>query len=227
MIVTCSSCSTRYLVDPRALGAAGRTVRCANCSFTWFQVPPEDAPQAVELAPVLEPEPVFRGAAGGDFGARRIQLPAVPRRRFPIWSMLGWVAMVVVLAGLMVGAVSARNQITTLWPPAARLYAMIGFPVAQPRLGLELRKVNPSRSTENGLPTLSIDGEVVNISSVAREVPKLRIALRDGNDHEVQAWTISVTDERLLPGASVPFHTSVTQPNEAATGVVVTFVGGS
>jgi predicted Zn finger-like uncharacterized protein len=223
MIVTCSSCSTRYLVDPAALGAAGRTVRCANCSSTWFQAPPADAPQPLDLA-ASEPEPVFRGA--GDAGGRRIQLPAVPRRRFPIWNVLGWVAMVAVLAGLMVGAVSARNQVTSLWPPAARLYAMIGFPVAQPRLGLELRKVSPSRGTENGLPTLSIDGEVVNISSVARDVPKLRVALRDGNDHEVQAWTISVTDERLLPGASIPFHTSVTQPNEAATGVVVTFVGG-
>lgn len=195
-------------------------MRCANCSFTWFQAPPEDAPQGLDLGP-SEPEPVFRGA-----GERRIQLPAVPRRRFPIWNVLGWVAMVVVLAGLMVGAVSTRTQITSLWPPAARLYAMIGFPVAPTKLGLEFRNVKPTRGTENGLPTLAIDGEVVNISQVAHDVPKLRVVLRDGNDHEVQAWTISVTDEPLLPGASIPFHTSVTQPNEAATGVIVLFVGG-
>ena len=44
MIVTCPACTTRYLVDPRALGDAGRVVRCANCSKTWHQTPPEDLP---------------------------------------------------------------------------------------------------------------------------------------------------------------------------------------
>jgi hypothetical protein len=58
-------------------------------------------------------------------------------------------------------------------------------------------------------------------------VPKLKVILRDNHDHELQAWTFAVTDERLLPGASVPFRTSVTQPSEAATGVVVTFAGTS
>ncbi|HEX6843001.1 MAG TPA: hypothetical protein VF113_15800, partial [Stellaceae bacterium] len=62
--------------------------------------------------------------------------------------------------------------------------------------------------------------------TVARDVPKLKIALRDGNDKELQAMTIAVTDQRLLPGASVPFHTVITHPNEAATGVVVSFSSG-
>src|SRR5271166_4304795 len=49
MIVTCPACATRYLVDPRALGSAGRTVRCANCAQTWHQTPPEDLPLTVAL----------------------------------------------------------------------------------------------------------------------------------------------------------------------------------
>ena len=78
---------------------------------------------------------------------------------------------------------------------------------------------------ENGVPILSIDGEVVNTTTVTREVPKLRVALQDGTDHEIQHWIVSVTDQRLLPGASVAFHTSMSQPPEAATSAIISFAG--
>jgi predicted Zn finger-like uncharacterized protein len=56
MIVTCPSCATRYLVDPRALGVTGRSVRCTQCQHIWQQVPAEDAPRRVDLpAPGMAP----------------------------------------------------------------------------------------------------------------------------------------------------------------------------
>jgi predicted Zn finger-like uncharacterized protein len=217
MIVTCTNCSKRYLVDSRALGAAGRTVRCASCAHTWFQTPPEDAPQLI--APVADPDESFE--AGGR-RERRVQLPAVApaRSRGPL---IAWGLVALVIAGLAAGLIVARASVVTLWPPASKLYAMIGYGPTAAGSGLELRKVTPSRGIENGVPTLAIDGEVVNVSPIVRDVPKLKVALRDGGDHELQAWIIAVSEQRLLPGASVPFHTTITQPAEAATGVVVSF----
>ena len=49
MIVICPECATRYLIDPRALGVMGRSVRCTHCSHVWMQLPPEDAPRRVDL----------------------------------------------------------------------------------------------------------------------------------------------------------------------------------
>jgi len=40
MIITCPDCQTRYKTSVKAIGPNGRTVRCANCSSTWF-VPAE------------------------------------------------------------------------------------------------------------------------------------------------------------------------------------------
>ena len=36
MIISCSSCEAKYLVDPVQI-SKGRQVRCARCNFSWFQ----------------------------------------------------------------------------------------------------------------------------------------------------------------------------------------------
>ena len=68
MIIACPSCATRYVVPDSAIGAEGRTVRCAKCRQSWFQDGPEQpAPPPVPPAPApaavaAEPEPA-RSAA--------------------------------------------------------------------------------------------------------------------------------------------------------------------
>lgn len=53
MILECPECRTRYLVPDSAIGAEGRTVRCANCRHSWFQ-----EPAVLDLANTAPPMPV-------------------------------------------------------------------------------------------------------------------------------------------------------------------------
>jgi len=53
MIIACPACATRYVVPDSAIGAEGRTVRCAKCRHSWFQDGPE--PETVEVAPAPAP----------------------------------------------------------------------------------------------------------------------------------------------------------------------------
>ena len=52
MILTCPACATRYVVDPKAIGASGRTVRCARCHKSWHQDPPDELPPPRLVRPV-------------------------------------------------------------------------------------------------------------------------------------------------------------------------------
>lgn len=222
MIATCPSCSTRYLVDPRALGPTGRLVRCANCAHTWHQEPAEDAPRRVDLPPPeAPPEPEIPPRGTG-----RVQLPALarPRRRL---GAVGWAAYVIILAGIVaVGLWLTREHVVGRWPATARYYQMLGIPVETAQGSFDFHNVTPIRDTENGLPTLVIKGEVVNVSQVARQVPKLKVTLLDASNHELQSWSFTVSEDRLLPGASAPFRTSIAQPNEAATMIKVSVSDG-
>ena len=49
MILTCPSCTTRYVVKDGAIPSAGRTVRCAQCKHSWHQ-DPEPGGEGADLA---------------------------------------------------------------------------------------------------------------------------------------------------------------------------------
>ena len=125
----------------------------------------------------------------------------------------------VLLALAVLAAIIARKEVAAMWPAAARLYALAGLSGALPGPGLELARIAPTRTAEG----LVIEGEITNTGSAARDVPRLRVALRDPAEKETQFKIIDPPSARLGPGETAHFKTSFDHPDEAATGVLVTF----
>ena len=217
MIVTCPTCSTRYLVETEKLGAQGRMVRCGGCSHTWYQAPPEDMAPQVELK---VPPPELAVASTVERGG----LPAIPRKRRRWGAVVTLLILLLVLAGAGWGAIFMRDRVMALVPQSVKIYSRLGLADVQPQygVGLEIRGVTPRRTTANDQSALVIDGEIVNLSSAPRLVPPLKATLRDANDKPLTSWTFSAGVSMLGPGASTPFHTTYAQPTAEATGVVVT-----
>ncbi len=225
MILSCPVCRTRYRVDEDALrGQSGRTVRCAHCGHTWHQAA---LPQSAEhgdpangigrIEPALEVPP--RPATTLEVPPRPRTLPEPPRRRSR-WGALRWLVIAVLLAlAVLAGVVVARGAVVALWPPAARFYALAGFAAEPPWTGLKIEKLAPSRTPDG----LVIEGDIANNGKTTQDLPRLRVALRDTSEKEVQFKIVDPPQPRLAPGAVAHFKTPFDHPDDAAKGVVVTF----
>jgi predicted Zn finger-like uncharacterized protein len=231
-IVTCPACRTRFRVDEAELGGpAGRDVRCANCGHSWRQTPPGVAPQVGKRTP--EPIPSHNEAAAAEVrpsppvpGLVVPPRPQATARPLPQSrngrSVLGWIVPIVLVAlfvlAVLIGTVG-RDGVVAIWPSTARFYAWIARWVEPSGPGLVIGKVTPTRNDDG----LVIDGELANLGSTPRDVPRLRLALRDATEKEVQFEVVDPPRARLQPGEIAHFSAPFAHPVDAATGVVVTF----
>lgn len=206
MILTCPECSTRYSVEPASLGTTGRTVRCAHCGTRWTARPPDDAPQAVELAPAA---PLLRR-----LGARSDR--DRPGRTAAVWLLAALAAL------LLVGSVIARDEIVASFPASAAIFQRIGLPVAVP-LNLEFENVTSSRMSERGISILTVAGEIVNLGNEPRPVPQIRITLLDDGKRQLHHELVEADRAVLDAGDRAAFTARVVNPAEQARNFSVTF----
>jgi predicted Zn finger-like uncharacterized protein len=212
MILTCSSCATRYLVDPAAIGSSGRDVRCARCGHVWFQQPARDLPMSVEDDPVISDPMAYRPAPN---------LPALQKPRTPWGLVAGWAMLAGFLAVLGFGLLQFRDRLVTLWPASARLYAALHIPTP----GMVLKDVRFARERDGEVALLTVSGAIVNAASAAAPAPRVRISLRDGIDRELAHQEIEGGERSLGPGAEVRFTARLTDPPPEARNVEIRLVG--
>jgi Protein of unknown function (DUF3426) len=184
--------------------------------------PPADRDEAIaggRIEPALEVPP--RPATTLQVPPRQRAVPEPPRRRGRSrWGALRWLIIAVLLAvAVLAGFVVARGAVVALWPPAARLYALTGFAAEPPWTGLKLDKLAPSRTPDG----LVIEGDIANNGKTTQDLPRLRVALRDATEKEVQFKIVDPPQPRLAPGAVAHFKTPFDHPDDSAKGVVVTF----
>jgi predicted Zn finger-like uncharacterized protein len=222
MILTCPACNSRYRVDGTAIAsasAAGRQVRCVRCGHTWHQ--PPEAPAALEPAPIPAAEPAPETPPFPAPLPDPALAPPPPALR-SAWVGIRGFALVVVLAGLVLGGVFARHVIVALWPATASVYGAVGLPVEPLGAGLEIRKVIPTRTGEG----VVVEGDIVNIDGGARAVPRLRVALLDPAQNELRSEIITLPKDRLQPGESTHFRAPFAKTDDTATKVAVTWASG-
>ncbi len=250
MIISCPECGGRFRIDPSALGADGRTVRCSKCAHKWLQAPPDPKAgtgreKGTSPAPAAPAE--AEGAADRDIGgnesdeaidrdartarddggiparARRRDRPAAPDSTSKWPAVAAWAGLVLVVGGLAGGLFAFRNSIMNTWPETAGLYDRLDL--AQPGFGLVLAAPRAHQTEIDGTMALVIEGRIENPTSRARVVPKtLRLRLLDKDQQELQVQMFASPARRLLPEQSVPYKIELKDPAEKRDILIISFV---
>ncbi len=202
MILTCPSCSTRYLIDPSALGEIGRVVRCARCAHSWMETPPEDMPKRVDVAvapAVARPIPP---------GSNLPALPDAPKSSG--WA--SWAALAAVVIAVLGGTVAARERIVEAWPLTERLYLLAGLAEPRPSTNFILRRIQSSTFLDDGHTIVVVTGEIVNVSGETRLVPNLEARVLDNQRRVLDSWIVAPPIAQLAPGGAVAFSNRFADP---------------
>ncbi len=219
----------------------GRKVRCAKCGETWHQDPPKDVPKTLDEAdeapveatetapppPANDSEAPDKKAAPASAGSQAVAARRIAdfRKTLTRWRM-GQVAGFAGL-GLFVGLTllalySFKEELVAAWPATASLYAVLNEPVNPQRM--EFQNVSYEHQYENGLPVLSISGEVVNVGDARLSVPRVRVGLRDEGQNELYAWTFALPEPDLDPSETAEFVTRLSSPPIDARDLEIRFL---
>ena len=104
MLVSCSSCNSKYLVNSADLKPDGRTVQCAKCGHNWFQT------AKIENEEILSTSaPSFEKTIDKSNNNLTTNLPStfVKEKKF---SILNSILAVIVLIVIIIGFLFLKNS---------------------------------------------------------------------------------------------------------------------
>ena len=213
MIVTCPSCSTRYMSDSSTFQPSGRAVRCAHCGHGWHQDPPED--YSLRALP-------HTSAGASQDEQRAVQSATNSRKVLKMGQMAGWACLVLCVVAISTVGYSFRTELVRLWPQSATLYSALGVPVNT--RGVVFVQTDYDLDLRDGAPVLTISGNIQNPTETSKTLPAIQFSLRARDRSELYSWTIEPPVVELGANETESFQTYIDNPPVGAEDLVVTFI---
>ena len=184
--------------------------------------PPISPADLDQDAPAIDAETEQSEAPPEDiesYAARHVSAGKGWRLRWPLSALQSGVLVLLIVDAVLVGW---RDEFVRMMPQTASFYSMLGLNVNLRSLAFE--GVSTSTEQHDGVPTLVVEGKIVNDGRKVADVPRLKFAVRDGSGQEVYSWTAVAPRASLPPGESVAFHGRLASPPVEAHDVLVRFI---
>lgn len=272
MKLTCPDCATQFSIDGDVIGHNGRTVRCSQCSGTWFvasdpdvidlreQVSAQQAqdnftegyverPQDTPQPPQIRQKSILDSSVVGAATLANTELEArasaqnmdeefdvsnTPhaqirnqRERKKVRRRLAGVAMIwgvtlLIIAAVVMMLYLMRAQVTERFSVTIKMYQAFG--VSIPMAGLEIYGVETHYGDDNGVQTLFVDGKIKNVDRIARDVPLLRLSLKNAEGVVLTSWVVEPTQAVLQSEGILKFSSQLPNPPTQAEDLATNFV---
>ena len=247
MILTCPECATRFKINPDAIGTNGRTVRCSQCSGTWFVAAEPDIMDLQEgedslLEPVSGAASAMaaRGAQDHDESGDetdsaeasyestsahnemrdKADRKKVRRRLFGVGMI--WVTVLTILIFAILAAYFFRAKIVEKFPGTAPIYKSFG--VEANTSGLNIIDVEFRNGEQNGTPTLFVNGKVKNFDGRTRDVALIKLSFKNADGDVISSWVVQPSKASLSSGEILNFTTQYPNPPIDAKSLASSFV---
>ena len=231
MILTCPSCSMRFLVSEGAIGPKGRRVRCANCGHEWRQ----EAEQGLDEE-LFGEAPSFLGEEKDDLPSsmdddiddfqsilrKEIESTPIPagvhpdlddpvlaqlqKNKAAIKLPSGERAGGFVVAGVVCLLVAAlflllQPQISRAWPPSNLIYDLVGMKPVLPGEGLTLDNLQAQMNDGK----ITMKGDELNMKSKPVKVPAIMASIVDADNKVIDQLLIAPPVATLKAEGQVAF----------------------
>lgn len=154
----------------------------------------------------------------------------------------GWYGLGTFVALFITGFLVFQTTISHAWPPSQKLYRVLGLeshggldsppsdqnsadstPHIPPEEQFKIEDTVPSKVQNGALVTLTIEGNIANLTDQTLKLPLLRISLKDDHGEILREWTFKASKATISEGEKVAFSTSLPTPPDNATSISVTF----
>jgi predicted Zn finger-like uncharacterized protein len=245
MILTCPSCTVRYVVAEGAIGPNGRTVRCASCGHQWYEkaevgldeslFEPMDIDfnetaerdEETDFDSILRKEMEIDPIPAGVLPPPReddpilAQLGPRPKKTLPKipgkWA--GYASAAAVWCFIFAAIFYFQPAISRAWPASNLLYTMAGFEPSQPGAGLALENLN-AQMLESGI---RMTGDIRNTQSVDKPVPAVMAIITGHEGERIEEMLIAPPVVRLKPGGKASFNVAYPRLPDGAENVSFAF----
>jgi len=222
MILTCPNCTTRFLLPAQSLTPNGRKVRCSNCQELWFQLPDPDEISAAVQKPFDEIPKAVRPLPQGS------SLPVVTddetgKSRKKTGKALAGVISVFALSLLLTYSLS--HQIMVQLPASAPYFEMVGIEPILPGQGLVFDRLSAQADKNSqGHETVTVKGQIINLTDSHVVVPMIEAELRDKNEKSLDLWLVEPAQDHVAPESNLEFKFDYQNKNPTADQINIKFV---
>jgi predicted Zn finger-like uncharacterized protein len=144
------------------------------------------------------------------------------KRRRLHWPLSQMQTGVLALALINIILIGWRTDVVRALPQTASFYRLLGLPVNL--RGLTFSDVVTGIEQHEGVPILVVEGNVINKTHRAADVPRLKFIVRNAARQEIYSWSTVPSRNVLQPGEAETFRARLASPPPDAHDLVLRFV---
>lgn len=193
-------------------------VKCTTCGNRWraFQdrsLPEREIPEDEMLVEAPRAAPAEDDIDFVAAPAVPERKPAAPPRKKTSPALAIGVGVVAALGLALGGVILFRQQVATMAPATAPVFAAIGLPVNTTGLVVDVKS---QAVLQGGKPVWSVTGSIRNVNKTATEAPPMRFSLLDKSGKPLASLLAQPLNARIPPGATRYFAVSLPDPPAGA-----------